>query len=200
MADRRPPHPATLPRSATVQPKVERGERPPHPATIQRRDAGRPPHPATIQRRDAGRPPHPATVMQRSPTPGAQLTQRRHPGTLPRPPFGAAQRSTMVAAPTHTGSGNSGNQSSKNDDKKKDDGKKGDKPPQNHKATKEELAEVCSICLAENPDTKMMCGHLFHFRPCLEQLMDNNIHRCPICRRPMQDWYNLEDGTWVYPG
>lgn len=75
----RPPHPATLPRGAAVQPRMAQGAPGPHPATVPRGTAvqpkmateARPPHPATVPRGSAvqprmasdARPPHPATGL-----------------------------------------------------------------------------------------------------------------------------------------
>lgn len=64
--------------------------------------------------------------------------------------------------------------------------------------TPQELAEVCSICREGECDTKLSdCGHLFHWHPCLLELMDSGSNKCPNCRTHITSWFNRENGRWM---
>ncbi|MEM1009305.1 MAG: RING finger domain-containing protein, partial [Myxococcota bacterium] len=47
--------------------------------------------------------------------------------------------------------------------------------------------EVCSICLSTlslGKTCQVRCGHTFH-QHCLLQILEQNNHKCPLCRAPL---------------
>jgi hypothetical protein len=72
--------------------------------------------------------------------------------------------------------------------------------PDNHAQTGTEAAENCPLCLNNNCDIKLIpCLHLLHW-DCQGPNSALNLGTCPVCRDQIGDFYNLENGTWVYNG
>ena len=84
-------------------------------------------------------------------------------------------------------------------------GKKGDNnkqpPKQGGAQSKDESAATCAICLEGNCDMKLFpCGHIFHWACLIQNINTPNGRLCPNCRQAINDWYDLENGHWVYNG